>query len=246
MRRNHRRWGPRTLAYWLGQDGIDPVPARSTIYRVLVRNHLIVPVPRKRKRDSYVRWERDASMELWQHDFISGVWLKSGRELKVVTGIDDHSRYCVLAKVVNRASGRQICLAFAQAMSTYGIPDEVLSDNGTQFTNRLIKRKTMGEVALRADLSGERHRPALHQGGQPDDDGQDRTPAPDHARDARRPRSLRRHRRGPGGLRLLASRIQRAQAASVLGHGHSGQPLRASPRDRRRSGAARRATHRRR
>jgi transposase-like protein len=54
MRRNHRRWGPRTLAYWLGQDGIDPVPARSTIYRVLVRNHLIVPVPRKRKRESYV------------------------------------------------------------------------------------------------------------------------------------------------------------------------------------------------
>jgi len=145
MRRNHRRWGPRTLAYWLGQDGIDPVPARSTIYRVLVRNHLIVPVPRKRKRESYVRWEREATMELWQHDFISGVRLKSGRELKVVTGIDDHSRFCVLAKVVTRASSRQVCLAFAQALATYGIPDEVLSDNGTQFTNRLIKRKTMGE-----------------------------------------------------------------------------------------------------
>jgi len=72
MRRNHRRWGPRTLAYWLGQNGIDPVPARSTIYRVLVRNHLIVPVPRKRKRDSYMRWEREAPMELWQHDFTSG------------------------------------------------------------------------------------------------------------------------------------------------------------------------------
>ena len=145
MRRNHRRWGPRTLAYWLGQDGIDPVPARSTIYRVLVRNHLIVPVPRKRKRENYVRWEREVSMELWQHDFISGVRLRSGRELKVVTGIDDHSRFCVLAKVVTRASGRQISLAFAQALATYGIPDEVLSDNGVQFTNRLIKRKTMGE-----------------------------------------------------------------------------------------------------
>ena len=63
---------PGPWSYWLGQDGIDPVPARSTIYRVLVRNHLIVPVPRKRKRDSYVRWERDASMALWQHDFIRG------------------------------------------------------------------------------------------------------------------------------------------------------------------------------
>lgn len=146
MRRSHRRWGPRTLAYWLAKEGIDPVPARSTIYRVLVRNQLIVPVPRKRKRESYVRWEREAPMELWQHDFISGVFLKNGRELKVVTGIDDHSRYCVLAKVITRASSRQVCLAFAQALATYGIPDEVLSDNGVQFTNRLIKRKTMGEA----------------------------------------------------------------------------------------------------
>ena len=146
MRGRHRRWGPRTLAYWLAKDGIDPVPARSTIYRVLVRNHLITPVARKRRRESYVRWERDAPMELWQHDFISGVRLTSGRELKVVTGIDDHSRFCVLAKVITRASGRQVCLAFAQALSTYGLPDQVLSDNGVQFTNRLIRRKTMGEA----------------------------------------------------------------------------------------------------
>jgi transposase InsO family protein len=146
MREKHRRWGPRTLAYWLANEGIDPAPARSTIYRVLVRNHLIVPVSRKRKRESYVRWERGAPMELWQHDFISGVMLKNGRELKVVTGIDDHSRYCVLAKVITRASGRQVCLAFAQALATYGIPDEVLSDNGVQFTSRLISRKTMGEA----------------------------------------------------------------------------------------------------
>jgi transposase InsO family protein len=159
LREKHRRWGPRTLAYWLAKDGIDPVPARSTIYRVLVRNHLIVPVPRKRKRESYTRWERDAPMELWQHDFISGVRLKNGRELKVVTGIDDHSRFCVLAKVVTRASGRQVCLAFAQALATYGIPDEVLSDNGVQFTNRLTKRKTMGE-ALFERICRENH---IHQ-----------------------------------------------------------------------------------
>ena len=89
-------------------------------------------------------------MELWQHDFISGVFLADGTECKVVTGIDDHSRYCVLAKVVRRATGRQVCLAFTQAMSTYGIPDEVLTDNGTQFTGRLIKPS----IAPRSSSSG--------------------------------------------------------------------------------------------
>jgi hypothetical protein len=93
-----------------------------------------------------VRWERDISMELWQLDFIKGVFLADGTECKVVTGIDDHSRYCVIAKVVRRATGRQISLAFVQALSTYGLPDEVLSDNGTQFTGRLLKPAFRTEV----------------------------------------------------------------------------------------------------
>jgi transposase InsO family protein len=146
MRRAHHRWGPVTILYWLGKKGIAPLPSRTTIYRVLVRNNLITPISRKRKRDSYVRWERDVSMELWQLDFIKGVFLADGTECKVVSGLDDHSRFCVIAKVVRRATGRQVSLAFAQAMSTYGVPDEVLSDNGTQFTGRLLKPAFRTEV----------------------------------------------------------------------------------------------------
>jgi transposase InsO family protein len=146
LRRAHPRYGPVTLRYWLEKRGVTPLPSRTTIYRVLVRNNLIQPIRRKRPRSSYIRWQRPVSMELWQLDFIKGVFLADGTECKVVTGIDDHSRYCVIAKVVRRATGRQICLAFAQAISTYGAPDEVLSDNGTQFTGRLLKPRFRTEV----------------------------------------------------------------------------------------------------
>jgi len=44
-----------------------------SVYRVLVRYHLIDPQPRKRPKDSYVRWERDAAMALWQLDIVGGV-----------------------------------------------------------------------------------------------------------------------------------------------------------------------------
>lgn len=53
--------------------------------------------------------------------------------------IDDHSRFCVIATVVRRATGRAVCRAFVAAMRVYGIPDEVLSDNGKQFTGRFGK-----------------------------------------------------------------------------------------------------------
>jgi transposase InsO family protein len=58
------------------------------------------------------------------------------RRGKVVTGVDDHSRFCVIATVVRTATGRAVCLAFVEALQRFGIPDEVLSDNGKQFTGR--------------------------------------------------------------------------------------------------------------
>jgi transposase InsO family protein len=108
----------------------------STVYRVLVRHRLIEPVPRRRRRDQYIRWERPAPMQLWQLDVTASLLLASGRECKVITGIDDHSRYCVIATVVYHATGRAVCAAFVEAMRAYGVPAEVLSDNGKQFTGR--------------------------------------------------------------------------------------------------------------
>jgi transposase InsO family protein len=78
-------------------------------------------------------------MQLWQLDIVGGVFLTDGTECKVVTGVDDHSRFCVTATVVVRATGRAVCLAFAEALRRYGVPDEVLTDNGKQFTDRFGK-----------------------------------------------------------------------------------------------------------
>ena len=75
-------------------------------------------------------------MQLWQLDIVGGLMLADGAECKVVTGVDDHSRYCVIAAVVPRATGRAVCLAFAAALARFGVPDEVLTDNGKQFTDR--------------------------------------------------------------------------------------------------------------
>jgi hypothetical protein len=83
-------------------------------------------------------------MELWQMDVIGGVFLVDGTELKVVTGIDDHSRFCVSAKVVRRATARPVCDALAAGMRAHGIPDQILTDNGKVFTGRFGPGK--GEV----------------------------------------------------------------------------------------------------
>jgi transposase InsO family protein len=60
-------------------------------------------------------------------------------EAKVVPAVDDHSRYCVSGKVVEHATSRAVCLAFAEALVRFGVPQEVLTDNGKQFTDRFGK-----------------------------------------------------------------------------------------------------------
>jgi transposase InsO family protein len=41
--------------------------------------------------------------------------------------------------VVAVPSGRAVCEAFTEAMRRYGVPSEVLTDNGGQFTGRHTK-----------------------------------------------------------------------------------------------------------
>jgi hypothetical protein len=83
---------------------------RSTVYRTLVRNGLVEPKSRRRRRKDYRRWERAVAMELWQLDVTASAFLTNAAEVKIVTGVDDHSRFCVLAKPkfppVIRALGR--------------------------------------------------------------------------------------------------------------------------------------------
>src|SRR6266516_4878866 len=135
----HPRWGPRRLLYELGKAGVSPLPSRSTVYRVLVRHGLVPARKRKRRRQDYKRWQREEPMQLWQLDVTGSVFLADGTELKLISGLDDCSRFCVIATVVRRATARAVCRAFVAAMRLYGIPDEVLTDNGKVFTGRFGK-----------------------------------------------------------------------------------------------------------
>jgi transposase InsO family protein len=79
-------------------------------------------------------------MELWQMDVVGGVLLDDGRELKAVTGIDDHSLYCVAAGLAERASTRPVCAVFAAALGRHGVPTQILTDNGKVFTGQYNSR----------------------------------------------------------------------------------------------------------
>jgi hypothetical protein len=79
-------------------------------------------------------------MELWQLDVLGGVRLSDGTQLSVVTAIDDHSRFCVIAKLVPRATARPVCDALMEGLARHGIPDQILTDNARVFTGKLANK----------------------------------------------------------------------------------------------------------
>jgi transposase InsO family protein len=146
LRRAHPKWGALRILHELMRGPAPPagLPSRSTVNRILVRHGLVAGRPRRKQRSEYVRWQRPAAMQLWQLDIVYGPRLIDPvtgelRDGRIVTGVDDHSRYCVLARVVERATGRAVCLAFSEALERYGVPEEVLTDNGKQFTDRFSR-----------------------------------------------------------------------------------------------------------
>ena len=146
MRRKHPRWGSRRIRLEMLRRPVEGVvvPSERTIDRALIRQGLLRSRPRKKPRSAYIRFERPGPMQLWGIDIVGGIELVDTvtgevREAKLVTGVDDHSRYCVMAQVVERATGRAVCLAFAQALARFGVPEEVITDNGKQFTDRFGK-----------------------------------------------------------------------------------------------------------
>jgi len=136
LRRLNPGWGPRTILFRLEAEQVVPLPGRSSVYRCLVRHGLIEPEARRRKKADYKRWERSRAMELWQMDVVGGVQLVDGWRASIVSGVDDHSRFVISARVVERATTRPVCDALAHAMRSFGVPREILTDNGKVFTGR--------------------------------------------------------------------------------------------------------------
>ena len=78
-------------------------------------------------------------MELWQMDTVGGFVIAKGSttfRAKALTGVDDHSRFCVSAFLMVRESSQRVCDGLALALRSYGVPGQILTDNGKVFTGR--------------------------------------------------------------------------------------------------------------
>jgi hypothetical protein len=61
-------------------------------------------------------------------DVVGRIYLSDGTQISCVTGIDDHSRFCVSAQLVARATAHPVCDALLLALQRYGTLASLLMD----------------------------------------------------------------------------------------------------------------------
>jgi transposase InsO family protein len=128
VRRENPVWGGRKIAATLERQDLSP-PSPSTITAILRRNGQPMVAPGHK---AWKRFEHDAPNDLWQMDFKGHVGLRKGR-LHPLTVVDDHSRYSVLLHAAGKERHEIVQNAVQAAFERYGLPEIMLTDNGSPW-----------------------------------------------------------------------------------------------------------------
>lgn len=125
--------------------------SRATIHRILTRASLVTPEPKKRPKSSYIRFEAEQPNETWQSDF-THYRLTNGRDVEIITWLDDHSRYALHISAHTPVTGPIVLATFKATVNEHGCPASTLTDNGMVYTTRLAGGRG-GKNALEAHLA---------------------------------------------------------------------------------------------
>jgi transposase InsO family protein len=141
LRRQHPRWGPRTLRGRLQTLYPQvPWPAASTIGSLLDREGL-TRHRRKRRRTEPYRKPLQAATEanrIWCADFKGWFRTGDGERIDPLTISDAYSRYVLRCQVVEKTDTARVQAIFEAAFRQYGMPWAIRTDNGEPFASTAI------------------------------------------------------------------------------------------------------------
>ena len=110
--------------------------APETVRQTLKKEGLLRPPPRKKPKRNPGKprfFERAKPNQMWQTDIFC--FRLGGRTAYVIGYMDDYSRYMVGAGLFRSQTAEHVIEVFRRAMGEYGVPKEMLTDNGRQYVN---------------------------------------------------------------------------------------------------------------
>jgi transposase InsO family protein len=149
LKEQHPEWGCQRISDLLVRGPALPASA-SAVARVLREAGYESTEEATHPHPDHVRrFERAQPNQLWQTDLFTFVLKRQNRRVYLVAFLDDHSRFIVSYGLHASQSTALVLEVLEAGIVSYGPPEEILTDNGTQyvtwrgksqFTRRLEQR----------------------------------------------------------------------------------------------------------
>lgn len=134
LKRSHPTYGTRRISDILKRFFLIRT-SPTTVGKTLNAEGLIEKPARKRKKNPAKPrfFERATPNQMWQSDIMT--FRLGGRNAYLIGYLDDYSRYIIALGLYRSQTAEHVIETYRKGISEYGVPKEMLTDNGRQYTN---------------------------------------------------------------------------------------------------------------
>ena len=148
LKRRHPELGIKKISQFLRRMWFLPM-SRETVRRTLHEQQLLKkPRPKPQRNPPKPRFfERSTPNQMWQTDIFT--FRLGGKNAYLIGFMDDYSRYMVGVDIFRSQTAEHVLEVYRRAVAEYGVPKEMLSDQGRQYSS--WRGTTRFEAELRKD-----------------------------------------------------------------------------------------------
>ena len=133
LKQAHPDWGCQRISDMLLRGPALPASPKAVATVLHEAGYEAEPQPTRPHPQPERSFERAKPNQLWQTDLFTFVLKRQNRRLYLVAFADDHSRFITGYGLHATQSGALVIEVLRAAVAAYGVPAEILTDNGAQY-----------------------------------------------------------------------------------------------------------------
>jgi transposase InsO family protein len=133
LKQAHPEWGCQRISDLLVRGPALPASAGAVARVLHEAGYELEEVTTRPHPDQVRSFERAQPNQLWQTDLFTFVLKRQNRRVYLVAFLDDHSRFLVSYGLHASQSTALVLEVLRAGLANYGAPQEILTDNGSQY-----------------------------------------------------------------------------------------------------------------
>jgi transposase InsO family protein len=133
LKQANPEWGCQKISDMLLRGPALPASPSAVAHVLHENGYELEEVPTRPHPDKVRRFERATANNLWQTDLFTFILKRQNRRVYLVAFMDDHSRFITGYGLHASQSSALVLEVLRAAITSYGTPQEILTDNGSQY-----------------------------------------------------------------------------------------------------------------